>query len=86
VSCDAAKGKPTASDPAVHAHLALNFPNPIIQIYDFHLRQDCSKMAQTLGCVAPPDIGGVAMSEHLGAQGIPHVVLERRRIAERWRF
>jgi putative flavoprotein involved in K+ transport len=28
---------------------------------------------------------GVAMSEHLGAQGIPHLVLERSRIAERWR-
>jgi hypothetical protein len=25
----------------------------------------------------------VAKSEHLGAQGIPHLVLERRRIAER---
>src|SRR6266699_863759 len=28
---------------------------------------------------------GIAMSEHLGVQGIPHVVLERGRIAERWR-
>lgn len=28
---------------------------------------------------------GVAMSEHLGARGIPHLVLERARIAERWR-
>ncbi|MFF8375988.1 flavin-containing monooxygenase [Streptomyces sp. NPDC015661] len=28
---------------------------------------------------------GVAMSEHLGAHGIPHLVLERHRIAERWR-
>jgi putative flavoprotein involved in K+ transport len=28
---------------------------------------------------------GVAMSEHLGARGIPHLVLERERIAERWR-
>ncbi|WP_067969058.1 flavin-containing monooxygenase [Nocardiopsis trehalosi] len=28
---------------------------------------------------------GIAMSEHLGAHGIPHVVLERRRVAERWR-
>jgi putative flavoprotein involved in K+ transport len=28
---------------------------------------------------------GVAMSEHLAAQGIPHLVLERGRIAERWR-
>ncbi|MEU8972953.1 NAD(P)/FAD-dependent oxidoreductase [Streptomyces monashensis] len=28
---------------------------------------------------------GVAMSEHLGAAGVPHIVLERHRIAERWR-
>ncbi|UOR01099.1 NAD(P)/FAD-dependent oxidoreductase [Leucobacter allii] len=28
---------------------------------------------------------GIAMSEHLSARGIPHVVLERSRIAERWR-
>lgn len=28
---------------------------------------------------------GVAMSEHLGACGVPHIVLERHRIAERWR-
>lgn len=28
---------------------------------------------------------GVAMSEHLGRHGIPHLVLERDRIAERWR-
>jgi putative flavoprotein involved in K+ transport len=28
---------------------------------------------------------GIAMSEHLGAQGVPHVVVERDRIAERWR-
>ncbi|WP_417691270.1 flavin-containing monooxygenase [Roseibium sp.] len=28
---------------------------------------------------------GVAMSEHLGKAGIPHLVLERSRIAERWR-
>ena len=28
---------------------------------------------------------GVAMSEHLGAAGVPHLVLERDRIAERWR-
>ncbi len=28
---------------------------------------------------------GVAMSEHLGLQGVPHLVLERSRIAERWR-
>ncbi|MCV2868921.1 NAD(P)/FAD-dependent oxidoreductase [Defluviimonas sp. WL0002] len=28
---------------------------------------------------------GVAMSEHLGNAGIPHIVLERDRIAERWR-
>lgn len=28
---------------------------------------------------------GIAMSEHLGRMGIPHIVLERKRIAERWR-
>lgn len=28
---------------------------------------------------------GIAMSEHLGHAGIPHLVLERDRIAERWR-
>lgn len=28
---------------------------------------------------------GIAMSEHLGKAGIPHIVLERARIAERWR-
>ncbi len=28
---------------------------------------------------------GIAMSEHLTSHGIPHVVLERHRIAERWR-
>lgn len=28
---------------------------------------------------------GVAMSEHLSERGIPHLVLERHRVAERWR-
>lgn len=28
---------------------------------------------------------GIAMSEHLGRRGIDHIVLERHRIAERWR-
>ena len=28
---------------------------------------------------------GVAMSEHLSLQGVPHLVLERSRIDERWR-
>ena len=28
---------------------------------------------------------GIAMSEHLSAGGVPHLVLERDRIAERWR-
>ena len=28
---------------------------------------------------------GVAMSEHLSRQGVPHIVLEQGRIAERWR-
>ena len=29
---------------------------------------------------------GLAMSEHLSANGVPHLVLERYRIAERWRL
>ncbi len=28
---------------------------------------------------------GIAMSEHLGDMGVPHIVLERNRVAERWR-
>lgn len=28
---------------------------------------------------------GVAMSEHMGRHGVPHLVVERHRIAERWR-
>jgi putative flavoprotein involved in K+ transport len=28
---------------------------------------------------------GIAMSEHLGDHGVPHIVLERDRVAERWR-
>src|SRR5882762_4653404 len=28
---------------------------------------------------------GLAVSEHLGKSGVPHLVLERHRIAERWR-
>ena len=28
---------------------------------------------------------GIAMSEHLSANGVPHLVLERNRVAERWR-
>ena len=28
---------------------------------------------------------GLAMSEHLGTRGVPHLILERKRIAERWR-
>lgn len=28
---------------------------------------------------------GVAMSEHLSARGVPHIVLEKDRVAERWR-
>ncbi|WP_207291199.1 FAD-dependent monooxygenase, partial [Pseudomonas sp. FW300-N2C3] len=28
---------------------------------------------------------GVAMSEHLSRQGVPHLVVERSRIAEAWR-
>lgn len=28
---------------------------------------------------------GIAMSEHLSAEGVPHLIVERSRIAERWR-
>ena len=28
---------------------------------------------------------GISMSEHLSLQGVPHLVVERDRIAERWR-
>jgi len=28
---------------------------------------------------------GIAMSEHLGSRGVPHLVLEKKRIAESWR-
>src|SRR4051812_29933084 len=28
---------------------------------------------------------GIAMSEHLSLMGVPHIVLERSRITERWR-
>lgn len=28
---------------------------------------------------------GLAMSEHLSNRGVPHLIVERRRIAERWR-
>ncbi|RYE53262.1 MAG: FAD-dependent oxidoreductase, partial [Rhizobiaceae bacterium] len=28
---------------------------------------------------------GIAMSEHLGSRGVPHLVLEKKRIAENWR-
>lgn len=28
---------------------------------------------------------GLAMSEHLSKRGVPHLVVERNRIAERWR-
>ena len=28
---------------------------------------------------------GIALCEHLGDQGIPHLVLEKNRIAEAWR-
>ncbi|HEV2547988.1 MAG TPA: FAD-dependent monooxygenase, partial [Stellaceae bacterium] len=28
---------------------------------------------------------GLAMSEHLSRRGMPHLIVERNRIAERWR-
>ncbi len=42
-------------------------------------------MEQTEVLVVGAGQAGVAMSEHLGKLNIPHIVLERGRIAERWR-
>ena len=28
---------------------------------------------------------GIAMSEHLSSHGVPHLIVERDRLAERWR-
>ncbi|MEW1720001.1 NAD(P)/FAD-dependent oxidoreductase [Streptomyces sp. NPDC093109] len=42
-------------------------------------------MEETEVVVVGAGQAGVAMSEHLGAAGIPHIVLERHRVAERWR-
>ncbi len=40
---------------------------------------------QTHTVVVGAGQAGIAMSEHLSRQGVPHIVLERHRIAERWR-
>lgn len=42
-------------------------------------------MEQTEVLVVGGGQAGIAMSEHLGARGVPHLVLERGRIAEGWR-
>jgi len=42
-------------------------------------------MEQVEALVIGAGQAGVAMSEHLAREGIPHLVLERDRIAERWR-
>lgn len=44
-----------------------------------------SKYEETEVLVVGGGQAGVAMSEHLSARGVPHIVLERGRIAERWR-
>ena len=47
--------------------------------------QDTSLPERTEVLVVGAGQAGIAMSAHLGAAGIPHLVLERARIAERWR-
>ena len=42
-----------------------------------------TEMVETL--VVGGGQAGIAMSEHLGRRGLPHLVLERHKIAERWR-
>lgn len=44
-----------------------------------------SEKTETDTLVVGAGQAGVAMSEHLGNLGVPHLVLERNRIAERWR-
>src|ERR1700742_3834641 len=46
---------------------------------------DVMGMEQVEVAVVGGGQAGIAMSEHLGNAGVPHVVLERGRIAERWR-
>jgi putative flavoprotein involved in K+ transport len=40
---------------------------------------------ETEGVIVGGGQAGIAMSEHLAAAGVPHVILERGRIAEKWR-
>jgi len=40
---------------------------------------------RTAALVVGAGQAGIAMSEHLSAAGVPHLVLERARVAERWR-
>lgn len=51
------------------------------------VRKKAGKMAieETDTLVVGGGQAGIAASEHLGAAGVPHIVLERGRIAERWR-
>ncbi|WP_370589490.1 flavin-containing monooxygenase, partial [Pseudomonas edaphica] len=56
--------------------------NPTALRKDRHMTQAITK-TDTL--VVGAGQAGVAMSEHLSKQGVPHLVLERSRIAERWR-
>src|SRR5476651_459374 len=56
--------------------------NPTALRKDRHMTQ---AITQTDTLVVGAGQAGVAMSEHLSKQGVPHLVLERSRIAERWR-
>ncbi|MGB3732585.1 flavin-containing monooxygenase [Microbacterium sp.] len=52
---------------------------------DAQRRDQRAGIEQTDVVVIGAGQAGIAMSEHLGERGIAHVVLERDRIAERWR-
>src|ERR1700744_3731291 len=48
-------------------------------------KSEAMSMEQVEVTVVGGGQAGIAMSEHLSNAGVPHVVLERGRIAERWR-
>jgi putative flavoprotein involved in K+ transport len=49
-------------------------------------KKDCGMSLEEVGTlIIGGGQAGLAMSEHLGKRGVPHLILERRRIAERWR-
>src|ERR1700761_7771469 len=48
-------------------------------------KREAMSMEQVEVTVVGGGQAGIAMSEHLSNAGVPHVVLERGRIAERWR-